>query len=496
MFKKNFRIFSVILISLLLLVGCHSRVPFNQQITQSNKAWYLYRQDSHKHPHNVMRLQFYNDKSVSVQNVNLLGDQHGYNVLDKDFANPAYHLNQDGKEIIIETAHPRMDLAVKDAYQATVAGYKMQGFHVTYQGANWNLAQIKGQNKKQVHNYQKQAKKTNYISKKRSDQLGKHLMQHLVKIPAKASKSVEIAQHNVAGNYNYRAMLENKRVYGHLMLTQDGQFTNTLYIHAKQSKKNPTIDNPVIEQQQTTNGYLQSAYGKLYMKPLNQLTIKYFTTNQNPDNPAIDQINLHTNSKRSGQNIRTASYRLELNNDKLFLYNNTLAAWTDDQQANSTGIILYSDDNAQTNLSLPEQYKELYQHYQQLKKQPIASNKDLRQFVGITAQQHDDAIAGIDINLNGKFSVTQKTTDFIGVARSGKKQAKMQYLTMLEPAIMQEQKSKHTINTAVGQFLVFGYRQQQLYLLQQPNTDSQTVTWTKFNNLPVHLPLANITLNK
>lgn len=473
----------------LLLVGCHKQAV-NQQITQSKTAWYLYQKPNQ----NVQRLHFYRNQTVGVQHVSLLGDRHGSSVLNAKFANPTYQLNQDGQEITINTTHPKMILAVKKAYHEQQAGYTLTGFDVTYQGEKWKLGQITKVNhakNKKYRQYQKQQQQAQ-LTTKQSDQLGPTLLKHLV-TPSLKNASSQLNNQSIAGEYNYRALLGMSRVYGHLSIDAKGHFTNTLYVHAKQSVKNPNQDNPVMLEQQTISGTLTSLYGKLYFKPANVLSVKYFTAGQNPENPAIKSFNLTTNSKRYGQNIKLAKYRIEKTDQGLMLFNQDLKAWTDQKQTTTDGVQLYA--NAKVGPTLKQQYDKLYQHYQDLKKAPITSNADLRQYVAVNSSQHDNTLAGIGINLAGKFSITQDAKSFTGIDRQGKQQPIRQYVALLEPAILQDQKSKHTVNTPAGQFLVFGVYQQRLYLLQQPDSDSTTTTWTGFKNLKLKLPIANITWN-
>ena len=72
----------------------------------------------------------------------------------------------------------------------------------------------------------------------------------------------------------------------------------------------------------------------------------------------------------------------------------------------------------------------------------------------------------------------------------------MQYLTLIEPAILQEKKDAHTVSTPAGEFLIFGVLNNKLYLLEQPDADSQTVSWAPFHDFPLQLPAAKITWNK
>ncbi|UQS81945.1 hypothetical protein MOO45_07080 [Bombilactobacillus folatiphilus] len=469
-----------------LMAGCMRQKPANQQVVQSKSAWYLYQKPNQ----NVQRLCFYPNHTVSVQHVDLLGDKKGSSVLNTKFTNPTYQSNKDGHEITIATTPPRMILAVKKAYQGKVAGYQVKGWQVTYQGATWKLVQIASTNHQQVKKYRQKQKRVRqaHLSKHHSDQLGTTLMKHLQKPQAKLA-SAQLAGKSIAGEYNYRALLALSRAYGHLSIDRQGHFTNTLYIHDKQSKNN-SADNPVMLQQQTISGHLKSLYGKLYFQPENLLTVNYYTSGQNPDNPAIKSINLATNSKKYGKNIKLSQFRLEQGQKNLLLFNQDLHPVTDD---GTQGLQLYPADKGEP--TLKQQYDKLYQHYRDLKQTPVASNADLRQLVSVLADQNQSQIAGIGVNLTGKFSVTQDPKSFIGIDRNGRKQPPRQYLAMLEPAVLQDKKSKQTVNTPAGEFLIFGFYQKQLYLLQQPDADSTTTTWTGFKRLPAKLPVANITWN-
>ena len=476
------------------LAGCQPEQPLNQKVTSTDASWYLY-QNQAVGPGNLMRLNFYNNETVSVKKISWFNHHSGSNILNADFGNPHYRLNRDGKEITINTTPPRMVLALKKSYQQTLHGYTLKGYLVTYQGETWKLGRITHINHKKARAYQKKRPAHSAIKVASSDKLGPSLMKHVVNpAKAKAEKTVQLAGRSVAGNYNYRALQGNSRVYGHLEIGADGVFTNTLYIHAAQSKANPKVDNPLIMQQQTSSGYLFSLYGKLYLRPLNLLTVKYFTQGQNLDNPAIKAINLATNTAKYGNNIDQSRWRLEWGQKDLLLYTQDLQNFPGADEGNEPTIHLHLTE--QTKPQLTQQYQQIYQHYRDLQSQPVASNADLRQYVGAVATKNQSRIAGIGVNMSGKFSINQPAASYAGVDRKGQKQPLMQYLTLIEPAILQEKKDSHTVSTPAGEFLIFGVLNNKLYLLEQPDADSQTVSWAPFHDFPLQLPAAKITWNK
>lgn len=471
------------------LLGCQRHQPANQQVTESDSSWYLY-QVNHHNASNISRLKFYTDKTVSVQNIRFFSSKTGSNMLNSDFANPSFKLNADGKEIIINTAHPKMIIALKKSYQHQINGYTLRGYRVIYQGSNYQLGQVVRVNRAAVKKFQKQQTKHVAQQQNVSDRLGKKLMTHLQPVPAKAKATAQLGSQKISGGYNYQTIIHRSRAYGHLDINDQGHFTNTLYIRAPQDNPLSKTDNPVIWQQQTVSGYLRALYGKLYLQPLNQLIIKYYTAGQNPQNPVVKSLHLVTNSPKYGTNIKVARTRIERQSDKLLLFNEDLQVWN---KNSSHGLALVP--TSQKLAALNDQYQVLYQHYLTLKKNPIASNADLRQFVGAIAANNDSTIAGIGVNMNGNYSIDQKVADFQGVDKKGNKQPLMQYLVFIEPAVMQEKKSGWSVSTKAGNFLIFGVLQQKLYLLEQPDTDSLTTTWVPFRNFPLRLPTANITWN-
>lgn len=491
--KHIIRYIIILILTLTAMTGCKQVKPLNQQVAQSNANWYLYQGDANGRG-NLMQLHFYSDQTVSVKTISWFNRKSGANLLNSSFGNPTYRLNKDGKEIIINTTPPRMVIALKNSYQETIHGYTLKGYTVTYQGNKWKLGKITHTNAKVAQAYQKKRRHHQAIKVAASDKLGSTLMKHVVDPnQVKAAKTAQLDGKSIAGEYNYRAMQANSRVYGHLSIAENGVFTNTVYIHAPQSKDNPDIDNPVIMQQQTLSGYLTSLYGKLYFKPLNLLKISYFTGGQNIDNPSIKAINLATDTKKYGNNIGQKRWRLEWGKKDLLLYNKDFQPWASADEGDEVAIHLHSTE--QSTPKLPEQYNQIYQHYLNLQKQPVASNADLRQYVAAVASKHHSAIAGIGVNINGKFSITQPASNYLGVDRSGQKQAPMQYLALMEPEVLQEKKNAHTVTTPEGEFLIFGISANKLYLLEQPDSDSNTVTWAPFRNFPVQLPQANITWN-
>lgn len=491
---KHLWIYLVLLVIGSSLAGCQPKQPLNQKVTNTDTSWYLY-QNQAIGPGNLMRLNFYNNQTVSVQKISWFNHHSGSNILNTNFGNPHYRLNRDGKEITINTTPPRMVLALKKSFQQTLHGYTLKGYFITYQGETWKLGRIIHINHKQAREYQKKLTANSAIKVANSDKLGPSLMKHALNpSKVKADKTVQLAGRSVAGNYNYRALQANSRVYGHLEIDADGVFTNTLYIHAPQSKANSQVDNPLIMQQQTSSGYLFSLYGKLYFCSLNLLTVKYFTQGQNLDNPAIKSINLATNTTKYGNNIDQSRLRLEWGQKDLLLYTKDLQNVPSVDEGNEPTIHLHKTD--QTKPELIQQYQQIYKHYCDLQSQPVASNADLRQYLGAVATENQSRVADIGVNMSGKFSINQPAASYSGVDRKGQKQPLMRYLTLIEPAILQEKKDSHTVGTPAGEFLIFGVLNNKLYLLEQPDNDSKTVSWVPFHNFPLQLPPAKITWNK
>lgn len=475
------RIISVLALFLLVLTGCqHTKKTTTnalKQVTSSKNVWYLYQS---KGTHSVISLKFTADKTVIVKDIDEIGAPGGENRVNDNFANPKYTVNQKKQQIEIKTSNRHMLLKLRQSYKETLNKKKMAGYRVTFDSEkDWKLSRIKSDGSDNGGTAI-ETKKTKKKATKQPANISSRLMS-FVKDPTTGAKSLTDTAD--AGNYIYRTLVGQNRAYGQLTLNADGTYENSVSVHAVQSKK-ATEDNPDVAYYEVTTGQISMLYGKYYLVPKNLLRITYYVHGQNTSKPLPQKIALYT-----GDNIGLSRARVEKLNGAYQFYSKDYTPWVSDTSISYVPLTKTS----QSQLAMPNVYQSALQQYQVWEKNPVTSNADLMQVIAAISDNNRNRIGDIGVNFSGSYGITQKPTDYQGIAKDGTKQPTVNYVFAVSPS--SNQSGSAVIATQSGNLLVFGSLNNQLYLLHQPDSDSATVTWMPVKNVALKAPQVRILLN-
>lgn len=467
------------------LVGCsheETNSDILKKVTTSEPIWYLYQ---NKGTQNVLSIQFQDDRTAIVKEVDAIGVTDGENRVDDDFANPKFVTQPKTKQITIKTSAPKLVLKLGAKYQKNISQKKMMGYDVTYNGhKNWHLAQIKqdGSDNGGTTIGESASTKTKSKTKKQPAQIKSRLLNYL-KDPTK--KAEALSDPADAGHYIYRTLAGKNQAYGQLTLNADGTYENAVSVHAIQGTKDSDEAKPIVANYEVQTGHVVLDYGKYYLVPDNLLRIHYYVHGQNPEKPLPEKIVLYT-----GQHIGLAKTRIEHVGDTYQFYSKDYTPWPDAEATPAAITLTKTDEDL---LGLPEIYQAALTQYQDWRQSKLQSNADLMQVVAAIADNRANRVGTTGVNFEGSYGVTQQASDYTGVARDGSQQPAMDYVFAVSPA--NQTSGTAVIATASGGLLVFGSLNNQLYALHQPDADSTTVTWQAVKDVPLVIPELKVRLN-
>lgn len=469
--KRLFAILGILFL-FIVIAGCGKKD--NAQVVDTTKTWYLFQDQGES---DVISIRFLKNNKAEVKDIMSLGDSVGINRMNNNNANPSYELNRDGKTIVINASN-KVAFKLLKPYKDNVYGRHMKGYYVQYQGQTYKFGYITKTDKKT----------SNVTDKKKSQSIAyKSMPDHIIDVNSDATP---LKNTNLAGNFNFSTIINYRRTDGNLTVNDNGTYQMTLTEHAAQPETDPT-DSKVVMATTVESGQVQNLYGKVYLVPKNFLTIEYYFHGQNQENLLPKSVNLKVNSKATGNQIKRARTRIEIDSGQLYLFSSdfTVRKQTDQKVAN--GNYLTKSDKSQ--VSLQDAITQTYKVYKAYAADPVHSNADFMQLAAAISDNHDKKLGNVAVDFGGKYGINQEPTDYQGVDVDGNKQPLMQYLFLVTPAVYKE--NGPTITTNQGKFLIYGMLNNRLFLLKQPDKDSTTVTWTLVNGVKLKVPVLKFTLD-
>ncbi|WP_125567066.1 hypothetical protein [Companilactobacillus insicii] len=469
--KRLFAILGILFL-FVLLSGCSKKE--NAQVVDTTKTWYMFQDQGES---NVISIKFLKNNKAEVKDILSLGDSVGINRMNNNNTNPSYELDRDGKTIVINSSE-KVAFKLLKPYKDNVYGRHMKGYYVQYQGQTYKFGYITKVDKKAA----------NTPTKKKSQSIAYSSMpDHIINVN---SGTTPLKNQDLAGNFNFSTIIDYRRTDGNLTVNNNGTYQMTLTEHAAQPNTD-TTDSKVVMATTIESGQVQSMYGKVYLVPMNFLTITYYFHGQNQDNLLPKSVNLKVNSKSTGNQIKRARTRIEIDSGQIYLFSSDFSVRKQSGQKVSNGNYLTKSDTPQ--VSLNNAITQTYKVHKDHLANPVQSNADFMQLAAAISDNNDKKLGDIAVNFGGKYGIDQVPTDYQGVDIDGNKQPLMQYLFLVTPAVYKE--NGPTITTNQGKFLIYGMLNNRLFLLKQPDKDSTTVTWTLVNNVKLKVPALKFTLD-